>query len=62
MVLTPERYAELSAHEEFVLTVSENGYGKRTSAYDTASPAVAEKASSPWSSISGTASCWRPSP
>jgi DNA gyrase subunit A len=32
--LTPERYAELSAHEEFVLTVSENGYGKRTSAYE----------------------------
>ncbi len=29
-VLSPERYAELSAHEEFVLTVSENGYGKRT--------------------------------
>ena len=32
--LSPERYAELSAHEEFVLTVSENGYGKRTSAYE----------------------------
>jgi DNA gyrase subunit A len=34
VVLMPERYAELSAHEEFVLTVSENGYGKRTSAYE----------------------------
>jgi DNA gyrase subunit A len=34
VVLTPERYAELSAHEEFVLTVSENGYGKRTSAFE----------------------------
>jgi DNA gyrase subunit A len=34
VVLTPERYVELSAHEEFVLTVSENGYGKRTSAYE----------------------------
>ena len=34
VVLIPERYAELSAHEEFVLTVSENGYGKRTSAYE----------------------------
>jgi DNA gyrase subunit A len=33
-VLSPERYAELSAHEEFVLTVSENGYGKRSSAYE----------------------------
>jgi DNA gyrase subunit A len=34
VVLSPERYAELSAHEEFVLTVSENGYGKRSSAYE----------------------------
>jgi DNA gyrase subunit A len=34
VVLTPERYAELSAHEEFVLTVSQKGYGKRTSAYE----------------------------
>jgi DNA gyrase subunit A len=34
VVLSPERYAELSAHEEFVLTVSANGYGKRTSAYE----------------------------
>jgi DNA gyrase subunit A len=34
VVISPERYAELSAHEEFVLTVSENGYGKRTSAYE----------------------------
>jgi DNA gyrase subunit A len=34
VVLTPERYAELSAHEQFVLTVSENGFGKRTSAYE----------------------------
>ena len=25
VVLTPERYAELSAHEEFVLTVSRTG-------------------------------------
>ncbi len=34
VALSPERYAELSAHEEFVLTVSENGYGKRSSAYE----------------------------
>jgi DNA gyrase subunit A len=34
VVLSPERYAKLSAHEQFVLTVSENGYGKRTSAYE----------------------------
>ncbi|NJK42673.1 MAG: hypothetical protein HC937_03110 [Aquincola sp.] len=32
--LTPERYAELSAFEQFVLTVSEKGYGKRTSTYE----------------------------
>jgi DNA gyrase subunit A len=32
--LTPERYAELGALEQFVLTLSEKGYGKRTSAYE----------------------------
>ncbi|HEX2843462.1 DNA gyrase subunit A [Hyphomicrobium sp.] len=32
--LTPERYAELSAKEQFVLTVSERGFGKRTSSYE----------------------------
>ena len=32
--LTTERYAELSATEQFILTVSENGYGKRTSAFE----------------------------
>jgi DNA gyrase subunit A len=32
--LTPERYAELSAVEQFVLTLSERGYGKRTSSYE----------------------------
>jgi DNA gyrase subunit A len=34
VALSPERYAELSAHEQFVLTISENGYGKRSSAYE----------------------------
>jgi DNA gyrase subunit A len=29
-----ERYAELSAHEQFILTVSQNGYGKCSSAYE----------------------------
>jgi DNA gyrase subunit A len=33
-VLSQERYAEMSAAEQFVLTVSENGYGKRTSSYE----------------------------
>ncbi len=32
--LTPERIAELAAAEQFVLTVSERGYGKRSSSYD----------------------------
>ena len=32
--LTPERFAELGAREQFVLTVSERGYGKRTSSYE----------------------------
>ncbi len=32
--LTSERYAELGAYEQFILTLSENGYGKRTSAYE----------------------------
>jgi DNA gyrase subunit A len=31
--LTPERYAELGAHEQFILTVTDKGYGKRSSAY-----------------------------
>jgi DNA gyrase subunit A len=32
--LTEERYQELKAREQFVLTVSERGYGKRSSSYD----------------------------
>lgn len=32
--LTPERYAELGAGEQFVLAVSENGFGKRSSSYE----------------------------
>jgi DNA gyrase subunit A len=32
--LTPERYAELGAKEQFVLTISERGFGKRTSSYE----------------------------
>jgi DNA gyrase subunit A len=32
--LPAERYGELRAREEFVLTVSEFGYGKRSSSYD----------------------------
>jgi DNA gyrase subunit A len=33
-VLSPERYAELGAREQFVLAVSEQGFGKRTSSYE----------------------------
>ncbi len=32
--LTPERIAELAAAEQFVLTISERGFGKRSSSYD----------------------------
>jgi DNA gyrase subunit A len=32
--LTPERLAELADKEQFILTVTENGYGKRSSAYE----------------------------
>ena len=32
--LTPERFAELSAKEQFVLTISERGFGKRSSSYE----------------------------
>jgi len=32
--LSPERYVEMSASEQFVLTVSERGFGKRSSSYD----------------------------
>jgi DNA gyrase subunit A len=34
LTLSPERFAELAKQEEFLLTVSERGYGKRTSAYE----------------------------
>ncbi len=34
VTLSPERYAELGGYEEFLLTVSERGFGKRTSAYE----------------------------
>ena len=32
--LSPERYAEMGGQEQFILTVSENGFGKRTSSYE----------------------------
>ena len=32
--LAPERYTEMSAAEQFILTISENGYGKRTSSFE----------------------------
>ncbi|MGL4288571.1 MAG: DNA gyrase subunit A [Phreatobacter sp.] len=32
--LSPDRYAEMSAAEQVVLTLSENGYGKRTSTFE----------------------------
>ena len=32
--MSPERLAELGAREQFILTVTENGYGKRSSSYE----------------------------
>jgi DNA gyrase subunit A len=32
--ISPERYAELESKEEFILTVTSRGYGKRSSAYE----------------------------
>jgi len=32
--LAPDRYAELQENEQFILTITENGYGKRSSAYE----------------------------
>ncbi|MFO0389021.1 MAG: DNA gyrase subunit A [Alphaproteobacteria bacterium] len=32
--LSDERFAEMAAAEDFILTVTENGYGKRSSAYE----------------------------
>ena len=33
-ILSPERYAGLSAREQFVLTMSQTGFGKRSSSYE----------------------------
>jgi DNA gyrase subunit A len=32
--LTPARYAELGAKEQFILTISDSGFGKRTASYE----------------------------
>ncbi len=61
----------MSAAEQFILTLSENGYGKRSSSYSTASPGAAARhrrdggerpATGRWSrpsrSMSRTRSCW----
>ena len=45
--LGEQRYVELSAAEQFVLTLSERGFGKRSSPTSTAPPAAAAKASWP---------------
>ena len=34
ITLTPQRIAEMETAEQFILTVTENGYGKRSSAYE----------------------------
>ena len=32
--LSPERYAAIAEGEQFLLTITENGYGKRSSTYE----------------------------
>jgi DNA gyrase subunit A len=32
--LDPDRFAEMAEKEQFILTITENGYGKRSSAYE----------------------------
>jgi DNA gyrase subunit A len=32
--IAPERFAELEAQEQYILSITENGFGKRTSAYE----------------------------
>lgn len=34
ITISEEKFAELAANEQFILTITENGYGKRTSAYE----------------------------
>ena len=34
VALSPERYTEMGAQEQFILTLSERGFGKRTSSYE----------------------------
>ena len=34
LVLTPEQMEKMAATEQFILTISENGFGKRTSSYE----------------------------
>ena len=56
--LTAERYAELSAKEQFVLTLSERGFGKRSSAYEYRVQIGAARALQPWSSTNETGRWW----
>ena len=69
--LEPERFEAMRAAEQVILDISENGYGKRTSSFDIASPGAAGKASSRWRSTramarlsprsrwrTATRSCW----
>ena len=72
-LLSPERFAELEAKEQLLLTITVNGFGKRTSASSTGSPTGAGRGSStsrprpatagsrrPSRSARPTRSCWSP--
>ena len=54
--LGEQRYVELSAAEQFVLTVSENGFGKRTSSYEYRTTGRGrQRHRPPWRSTTATA-------
>ena len=70
--LSQERYAEMSAAEQVILTISENGFGKRTSSYeyritgprrqrhrrDGGQRSATASSSPPSRSSTATRSCW----
>ena len=56
--LAQERYAEMSALEQVVLTVSVNGFGKRTSSYEYRTTGRGGKGIVAMSSTTATASWW----
>jgi DNA gyrase subunit A len=46
--ISEEQFADLEEREEFLLSVTEKGFGVRSSAYGYPSPAAAARASTTW--------------